>query len=455
PSDQSETLDCHPLVREYFTEQLKNQNSAGYQSAHSRLYEYYKNLPETELPDTLEELEPLFISVAHGCLAGLHQLALDEVYWPRIQREGENYIIRKLGAFGTDLACVACFFDHTWDKPAEGLRDIWKAGVLNWAGFRLRGLGRLPEAVEPCMASVEMAKQQKNWQEAAINASNTSALYLTLGNLAQAEQFGEQSVTYADRSEDDLQRMGKRTTWADALFQSGEQEKTKDLFMAAEIIQQKRQPEFDILYALQGFRFCSLLLDLGEMDKVIKRAERTLGWAKQGLSFLANALDQLSLGKAYLLKTLKQNSAEFNQAEMYLNQAVEGLRKAGGMDDLPRGLLARATLYTQQNNHQKAWQDLDEVFESASYSQMLLHLTDYHFEACRNIRQQLNAGSTDFVVIEHGQTVFSDDREAMKKRFHHHLNEAEKLIEQTGYHRRDQALKELQNPDIEQTVFIS
>jgi hypothetical protein len=82
--DQTQTLDCHPLVREYFTDQLKAENPEGYQAAHARLYEYYKNLPEKELPDTLEELEPLFTAVAHGCLAGLHQQALHEVYWPKI-----------------------------------------------------------------------------------------------------------------------------------------------------------------------------------------------------------------------------------------------------------------------------------------------------------------------------------------------------------------------------------
>ncbi len=84
--DSGGDLDCHPLIREYFGGQLQTQQPQAWQQAHERLYDYYKALPEKELPDTLEEMQPLFSAVAHGCAAGLHQQALDEVYWPRIQR---------------------------------------------------------------------------------------------------------------------------------------------------------------------------------------------------------------------------------------------------------------------------------------------------------------------------------------------------------------------------------
>ncbi|MCJ8269052.1 MAG: toll/interleukin-1 receptor domain-containing protein, partial [Psychrosphaera sp.] len=342
--DQTQALDCHPLVREYFTEQLKTENLDGYQAAHARLYEYYKNLPEKELPDTLEELEPLFTAVAHGCLAGLHQQAAEEVYWPKVIRGDENYILKILGGFGTDLACLACFFDSTWNVPAAGLTDDARASTFSRASFCLRGLGRLREAVEPILASAAMRKRQQDWENTATNASSTSELYLSLGNLIQATEYGEQSVIYAERSEDDYNKVLNRTTWADVFFQSGNQKKAKALFMEAEAIQQKCQPEYDSLYSLLGFRFCTLLLDLGKVDKVIQRTEKTLGWAKSNGDLLSIALDQLSLGKAHFQKTLMQNSAEFEQAKMYLNQALTGVRKAGGQDDLPLGLLARATL---------------------------------------------------------------------------------------------------------------
>ncbi|MCP5047132.1 MAG: toll/interleukin-1 receptor domain-containing protein, partial [bacterium] len=74
-NNQPDSLDCHPLVREHFAERLKQEHPTGWKAAHQRLYGYYKNLPKKELPDSLQEMEPLFSAVAHGCLAGLHQEA--------------------------------------------------------------------------------------------------------------------------------------------------------------------------------------------------------------------------------------------------------------------------------------------------------------------------------------------------------------------------------------------
>ncbi|NUM78592.1 hypothetical protein HUU40_29890, partial [candidate division KSB1 bacterium] len=166
-SHSPDTLDCHPLVREHFGEKLRQQNPAAWQEAHRRLYEYYKNLPAKELPDTLEEMEPLFAAVAHGCQAGIHQKVIDEVYWPRINRSGEYFSMKKLGAFGADLAAVSNFFEKPWSKPASGITDADKPLVLNWAGLFLRALGRLAEASQPMQAGMEASAQKEDWVGAA------------------------------------------------------------------------------------------------------------------------------------------------------------------------------------------------------------------------------------------------------------------------------------------------
>jgi hypothetical protein len=167
-ADSPDTLDCHPLVREYFGRRLKETNPAAWRQAHSRLYEYYKNLPKKKYPDTLEEMQPLFAAVAHGCQAGLHQKVLKDVYYRRIQRDGNiNYCCSKLGAFGSDLSALAGFFEVCWTKPVPTLNKEAKAGVLNWAGFRLRALGRLQETAQPTQASLDSAVSQRDWKNAA------------------------------------------------------------------------------------------------------------------------------------------------------------------------------------------------------------------------------------------------------------------------------------------------
>ena len=103
-------LDCHPLIREYFGKQLQTQHPDAWQQAHARLYAYYKALPEKDKPDTLEEMQPLFSAVAHGCAAGYYQCSLMKIYWSRVQRKEEFYLTKKLGAFSDELETIRHFW---------------------------------------------------------------------------------------------------------------------------------------------------------------------------------------------------------------------------------------------------------------------------------------------------------------------------------------------------------
>src|SRR3989442_5662795 len=67
-------LDAHPLVREHFGQELKQQHPAAWRAGNNRLYEYLKRTSK-KLPATLEEMMPLYIAVAHGCAAGRYEEA--------------------------------------------------------------------------------------------------------------------------------------------------------------------------------------------------------------------------------------------------------------------------------------------------------------------------------------------------------------------------------------------
>ncbi|OQX06250.1 MAG: hypothetical protein BWK80_51015, partial [Desulfobacteraceae bacterium IS3] len=170
--DRPDSLDCHPLIREHFGEKLKNQNPAAWKEAHSRLYEYYKNLPEKEFPDTLEEMEPLFAAVAHGCKAELFQEVLYNLHRRRIKRSEVNYSTRMLGAFGYELALVSNFFEVPFIKPVDKLLDHDKIALLCSAGFRLKALGRFSEAVKPMQTGLEGWVKKENWKSITITSGN-------------------------------------------------------------------------------------------------------------------------------------------------------------------------------------------------------------------------------------------------------------------------------------------
>jgi tetratricopeptide (TPR) repeat protein len=395
-----DTLDCHPLIREHFGDELKENNPEAWKEAHSRLYEYFKNHAK-EYPDTIEEMSPLYAAVAHGCQAGSYQDAMDEVYLRRIKRKNEFFNTKKLGAFGAELVAISGFFYSLWDKPVAKLTEAAKSYVLNEAGIDLWAL---------------------DWNNAAISAGNLSELYLTIGDIAPALEYANQSVDLADRSGDAFQRMGNRTTLADALYQAGRQSEAESRFRKAEEMQKDWQPESPILYSLWGFRYCDLMLSQGKYQEVLNRAEQTLEWEKTGWgSLLTIALDYLSLGRAHLLQALQEGSQDFTQAAEHLNQAVGGLRKSGYLYYLPLGLLARAELYRVQSEFDKAQHDIEEAMTLAERGEMGLHQADCHLEYAR---------------------LYLAMKETDKAR--EHMAFARKMIEQMGYHRRDNEVKELE-----------
>jgi tetratricopeptide (TPR) repeat protein len=424
-------LDCHPLVREHFAERLQTGNPTGWKAAHQRLYKFSK-LRGKEQPDTLEEMEPLFAAVAHGCHAGLHQQAMDEVYWPRILRKNEHFTIHKLGAIGADLAALSHFFQTPWRQPAEGLSDAAKSAVLGWAAFRLRALGRVQEAIQGFQVELEMWVKQEDWQNAALAAGNLSQLMLTLGRVPEALDYGQQAVDHADHSGDDFQKQVQHTAFADALHRAGRRDEAAQRFREAEDLQIKEQPELRYLYSAQGYRYCDLLLGMGGEDKVrevMERAEQTLEWAKQQLGLLSNALDHLTLGRAWLMAAQDHPGTTgkvWDTARDFLDRAVEGLRLAGVQEFLILGLLARAAYFRLTHDFANARADLDEAKEIAEFGDMKLYLVDYHLEYCC-----LNQDEQDL----------QDDRD-LKDEAREHLRKAEKLIDETGYElRREEAEK--------------
>ena len=104
-------IDTHPLVREYFAEQLRSQRTDAWKECNRRLYNHYRELAP-EFPDNLREMEPLFLAVICGCNAGLFREALHEVYIARIQRGNAYIAANLLGARGTLLSVLTHFFEQ-------------------------------------------------------------------------------------------------------------------------------------------------------------------------------------------------------------------------------------------------------------------------------------------------------------------------------------------------------
>ncbi len=458
-----DAVDAHPLVREHFADLLKD--GPAWRDGHRRLYEHLCASTQDQARPTLEDLQPLYQAVAHGCQAGMQQEACDAVYYARIKRRDENYSSKKLGAFGSDLGAVACFFERPWSHLSLALTAPDQAWLLNEAAFRLRALGRLAAAIEPMRAALQMRIAQKELKHAGACAGNLSELELTLGEVSTALRDAKQSVTYADRSGDGFQRMANRTTHADALHQAGQRSEAEGRFREAEAMQIKDQPDYPLLYSLQGFRYCDLLLADGERvawqcvlggadcksdgsgvgqqgpthapgrtarqlrscGAVSDRAAKMFEWRVPSDSLLDIALDHLTLGRAALYTAILEGSS-LNPCHSSIQHAVDGLRRAGSQDHLPRGLLTRAwlrSLAAARTGPDSAQHDLDEAWEIAERGPMRLFLADIHLH-----RARLFGASPENYPW---QSPAAD------------LAAARRLIEKHGYLRRTEELEDAEN----------
>jgi serine/threonine protein kinase len=151
-------LDTHPLVREYFGEQLRNQLTEAWKECNRRLFNYYQTLAP-ELPEAFRDMEPLFLAVICGCNAGLYHIALNEVYIPRIQRGDALFAAKVLGARGALLSALIHFFENgRWGSLVEGqnLTTEDQLFILMQAGLLLTATrGYSAPEVQICYEHVE------------------------------------------------------------------------------------------------------------------------------------------------------------------------------------------------------------------------------------------------------------------------------------------------------------
>lgn len=197
PPQSGAPLDAHPLVREHFASRLRELSPEGWRAGNRRLYDHLRTSAKP-LPSTLDEMMPLYAAVAHGCAAGMHGQALARVYWPRIRRKYDAFSTRTLGAFDTDLAALAQFFDPPFSALAPSVPVKWHGAIRCWTGYRLQALGRLAEARPLLAAAVEDLIKARNWRSALRVANNLASLSITLGDLpaarAWARRIGELPV---------------------------------------------------------------------------------------------------------------------------------------------------------------------------------------------------------------------------------------------------------------------
>ncbi len=487
PAARGVPVDAHPLIREYFGQQLRKLQvtrkwwqfwrtlKSPFQTAHSRLFDHLLlAAPERTLVfksflhwqrsmlglllsvvllclrcivdsdlrrkvsaaafreqrPSLEDLQPLYQAVVHGCLAGRQQQACDKVYVNRILRgTGENghYSVKKLGAIGEDLGAIAAFFEQPWTRLSPNLFEADQAWLLNQAALCLRALGRLTEALEPMRTVFGRDFKKKLWREATSSVTSLSELEAILGRLGEAADHARSSIDFADCSGRWVSLLTARTTTASALHQWGSwdgevgslnveyagaakaDKKARQLFEQAEAL--LRECELDVLHSVPGFQYCDLILAPAEraawkssgegirrahvqaltkdLSAALAEAERRANAVQKyrtGLptyALLDIALDHLTLSRVALYRAALTGQPPYADANPHLAPALDGLRKAGTVHHVPKALLTAAQWHALIGDAATAERFLAEAQQIAERGPMPLYLADVHLHRAR------------------------------------------------------------------------
>lgn len=455
-SDDPEALDTHPLVREYFKQQLVKSYPDAWREGNLRLFEYFGGVVEHR-PNTKEEMYFLYRAVAHGCQADQHKEAFAIVYYDRIQRRREFFAPSKLGMVSADVEALACFFEVPWTKPVAKLTGRWRALLFGQAGYRLWMYGQLKEAVSPMKDALAADVARRAWSYASIDADSLASICMALGDLKGALSDSEKGVEYAEASGDRDQRVSALSTQGEVLHHQGELRRSREIFERAEALKAQGQQPLTFPHSF-GHRRRDLLLSQGEYDEVRDTARRILeSPGAEAFDLIDSALLYLSLGQAELFHP----AHNYAEARVNLELAREYLLRAGRVVHIPRGRLALADLCLMTGEFAEARSHLGEALGTAMRNSTKLHQADCHLkyawlylESGEEEKARESWAKAEEIIAKRGYHLRDVDGHLLSARLHAARGEREKARERLestkeagermGYRRRDEDIKGLE-----------
>lgn len=451
-------VDCHPLIREYFSERLAADSPAAFREGHRRIYLHLSRVA-TRRPDTLQDMLPLYAAIRHGCAAGLQRSVFVTVLRKRIQRDDAFFSVHVLGAFGAELAALASFFEEPWTTPSPKLPMRSRAELLRSVGFHLLALGRPGEAADASLAAQRTFVSLGDWREACGTARNRSEALLNFGKIPEAILAAKESRKWGLQSQQRFMEQVATLALAEALHQGGHFKEAESAYRETLSVPSQDDPQYPVIQALAAFGWCDFLLGRteakltaatlrtasersgrqprtatagvtgkGEMDRVRKAAQLSFRpvLMLDRPPLIAVPLLNLILGRIATAESMTRRR-QVHSAVRSLNEAVDGLREAGTVHHLVKALLARSRMHRLAGDLKSSGDDLAETRRICEQTELRLLAVDALLEGAWQALANSRA------------------RTARSKRLARELiAEGRSAVESHGYYRRSTDLRVLE-----------
>jgi tetratricopeptide (TPR) repeat protein len=215
------------------------------------------------------------------------------------------------------------------------------------------------------------------------------------------------------------------------LHQCGRWDEAESWFKDAEDKCRERKVNPEFLADIWDFWYRDYLGDLGRHPEVESRAKRSLALQEKGdCTLLHIACDNLSLGRSALCQAVdEEDAAGYEEAEKFLQAAVQHFDRAAQVPHQVYAWLIQADLFMIQGRLEEAGKILNRCESTVRDHDMGLRKADLH----------LAFGYWQLFKGEKARAI--DD-----------FAEAERLINQIGYKRRERLLNDLRELSLKRPV---
>jgi len=293
---------CHPLVRDYFSQQMLSTDAAGWRQAQRCVFRRLAGgLPRPVT--SRNQAVQLLHAIHHGCSAGETPAALKLYQECGFWGEGDSYrrrnIGREYGLLGQEAAALHGFFAGAWESISRDVQEPDRQFVMLEAGSRLRWSGRLRDARRVFAGLFAALPPQASITEAILSADRyRSEMTLVLGEIGLASALAADGMQLADRTQDWVARVAARTIAALCAHYRNDLAETERLFVEAESMWANAFPGTPSLSSLTGLRRWEALIDRREWEELASRIRqidqsRSTGSLRVNLGLIDEAMCDL------------------------------------------------------------------------------------------------------------------------------------------------------------------
>jgi tetratricopeptide (TPR) repeat protein len=340
------------LIKGYFESTFDEANK---KLCHKHLYQYY-GLYAPELPETLEEMQPLFEQVYHGCAAGLYDEVCGDVFREKIQRREVGFLIHKLGAWETILFLLKTFFP---EGDLSGLPLVSKKSLKSWlintAGLALLCTGRPKDAEDLFFTTLQMVIEEKEWVNASWDYRNLADLQFRIGEIESGLESAKKAFDAAGKAMSDFNIWASKAYLAWIHYFLGKSKEAEVEFREADELSINN--EGNRLRTFEGVHYSDFLISMKRIDEAFELTKQNLTICKS-----ANWIAHISSCHRCLgaIERIKGNHKE---AEDHLQTALELARKVG-MPFLEIEVLVEfCRLHLDQGRHEDAVDNCNKVLK--------------------------------------------------------------------------------------------